>query len=158
MDRGTSSRLHAPSTRFTGHCFPPTDYIYSQPNMSPGFMPWRPGANVYMAAIYRLNITLTYMERRIHRTMSVEGPPWWTVEACFQERLQTGVKVMGKPFDEENFGLCYRAGSLVLVHCRSRALRITRSSGGERGCVTTAHESLLKRGQIHGHRKGRTYL
>ncbi|KAM6514249.1 hypothetical protein FALCPG4_015405 [Fusarium falciforme] len=83
-------------------------YIYPQPNVAPGFIPWQPGADVYMAAIYRLNITLTYVERGIHCTMSVEWPPWWTVEACFQERAQAGVKVMGKFFDEGNFGLLYQ--------------------------------------------------
>ncbi|KAF7559260.1 hypothetical protein G7046_g4892 [Stylonectria norvegica] len=85
----------------------PASYPYQQPNIPQPSPVWQPGSETYMTVVYRIKLLLCYQENGVSRTMLVEWAPWWKLEACFAERSNAGLKINGKSFSMENFGLQY---------------------------------------------------
>lgn len=76
------------------------------------YLAWQPGSEVYMTAVYKLNLLLSYEQNGSHRTMGVEWAPWWTLEQCIQERSQAGAKIMGTAFNAWSMRLLYQGRPL----------------------------------------------
>lgn len=87
-------------------------YGYRKSNVVPGVTPWQPGANVYMTAIYPLNLTLSYEQDGAHRIMAVKWQPWWTPSDCHRERRRAEVLNRGYCDDERYLRLLYQGKSL----------------------------------------------
>ena len=73
---------------------------------------WKPGSEVYMTGVYKLNLLLSYEQNGSHRTMDVEWAPWWTLEQCIQERSQAGAKIMGTAFNTWSMRFIYQGRPL----------------------------------------------
>lgn len=64
--------------------------------------PFCAGVTVQMAAVYMLDLTLSYWDPKdgMYRVQPVIWAPWWTLEQCFSERRQAKFTVNGKSIDE----------------------------------------------------------
>ncbi|KAF3942435.1 hypothetical protein ABW19_dt0206667 [Dactylella cylindrospora] len=75
------------------------DPIYSQYGKQPfhllGYIPWGPGAEVQMIAVYKLALTIVWSEKGRQLTTNVEWYPWWRLSDCELERSEAGFRAGG---------------------------------------------------------------
>ncbi|KAK0732099.1 hypothetical protein B0H67DRAFT_655359 [Lasiosphaeris hirsuta] len=75
---------------------------------------FHPGLNVRMTAVYRLQLTLMFLDSTSmnqNRRETVEWAPWWTLDECFTEHRRADSQATGKPLGELEL---YHAGARLL--------------------------------------------
>lgn len=105
-----------------------------QPDHLPGFVPWRPGANVNMVALYQLELFITWQDSGYIGEVKVGWSPWWDLMDCWEERKNAGFEIQGQELSSCDIFLGSIDGRL-LVDGRRHSIQQQGVQDGDTLCV-----------------------
>ncbi|KAL6401435.1 hypothetical protein AUP68_15305 [Ilyonectria robusta] len=106
-----------------------------QPDHLPGFVPWRPGANVNMVALYQLELTITWLDSGCISEEKVQWSPWWDLMDCWEERKNAGFEILGQELSACDIFLGSIDDGRLLVDGRRHSIQQQGVQDGDMLCV-----------------------
>ncbi|KAH6988466.1 hypothetical protein EDB80DRAFT_690042 [Ilyonectria destructans] len=116
-----------------------------QPDHLPGFVPWRPGANVNMVALYQLELDISWLDSGCIRLEKVQWSPWWDLMDCWEERKNAGFEIQGQELSACDIFIGSIDDGRLLVDGRRHSIQQQGVQDGDMLCVQPRKSDIYSR-------------